>query len=169
MFSHFLKHIARKYNSHEHLLFRLLNSNELIWKKYFSDEIINHLSINNEYNDYLYGLADLVINFKIDKKTIRLGINGPDLGAEVGNCEGIRFFIHTRETSRHHLKHIHCIYGGEEAEINLETCEFIGKQFKNHKKSRRALEIVQKNQEQFNNYRDAVVVKGHPAPELNLL
>lgn len=177
MFGNFLKFIARKYNSYKHLLFRLLNGNELIWKEYFSEEIIDHLFINNEHDDYLYGLADLgsikisdlVINFKIDKKTIRLGINGPDLGAEVGSCEGISFIIHTRETSRHHLKHIHCVYSGEEVEINLETCEFIGDQFKNHKKSRRALKIVQINQGQLINYWDEVVVKGHPAPELNLL
>ena len=56
---------------------------------------------------------------------------------------GVKISIYTRD---HLPKHVHCFIGGEEVIVNLETLE-IRQTYADNRNTRRALELVEENQE----------------------
>lgn len=132
--------------------------NELFWSQFFNNDIIYNLKYTQE--DYTkMKIGDLEKQFHISKAMILLYLNYDGKGGSVGNTEGITFFFHTNEKDLHHIPHIHCKYSGIETRINLKTLKVIDKPFKKNK-MKKALEIIQKNQEELINYWNVVVVNG---------
>lgn len=171
LFESFLIRLAKKYNHGNGIYWSLLNGKELTWGQYFSRKIYESIEA-----DYLENPDDLISipifylvrDFHIDQNEIQLGINVPGLGADVGRFKGIRFYIHTRESNRHHKKHIHCSYSGIEREIDLETVQFIGRPFPSRTISKTALRFIRNNQQELLNFWDTVIEKGGPIPEFKM-
>ena len=113
-------------------------------KKVYSTKVKN---LNN-----IFGISDRIL--KIDY------ISG--IGGTSGDIDGIKFFFHTNEKDLHHRRHIHCIYSGEEMRINLDTLEVMDKPFKNKKKVRRCMELIEMNQEKLIEMWDKIVIYGLP-------
>lgn len=170
-FECFLVRLAKKYNHGNGTYWRLLNGKELIWKQYFSEKIYERIEA-----DYLEEPDDLIAipifylvrDFHINQNEIFLGINGPDLGVDVGRFRGIQFEIHTKESNRHHKKHIHCSYNGKERVIDLETCQFIGRSFPSRRISKTALNCIRNNRKELIYFWDTVIEKGGPVPKFKM-
>lgn len=127
-----------------------------LWKKYFNEDIIPYISINSIYNATLEYLEE---QFEISKVVIKMMIN-PPIGATVCDCEGIKIFFHMNEKDLHNRPHIHCSYSGQEFRVDLNTLKIIDKPFKEKKKNKLTLNIIKKNQQQFLNYWEQVIIKG---------
>lgn len=99
--------------------------------------------------------------FRISKRILSLHyIDG--IGGILGEREGIKIILHTREKDLHNTPHIHCWYSGEEFRVNLYTLEIMDASFKSRKKTKLAMDIVTKNKEEFIRIWNLAVVKGLP-------
>ena len=66
-------------------------------------------------------------------------------GAIVHNEKGMRFYIHSKESGKHHLPHIHVVYNENEASIALNGEKLAG--YLPKKKLEMAKEIIEVNKE----------------------
>lgn len=99
----------------------------------------------------------LIKIFSLEDKEIWIVINGQGIGYTVGAYEGIVFTLHTKESNKHHNKHIHCSYSGEIIEIDLVTLQIMNGRFKNRKKTKDALRIVALNQNDLIRFWDSTI------------
>lgn len=143
--------------------FAYIRSLELkLWGNYFKNLNSNSTFCDErEVSDYYkYKIGDLCNQFHINKGIIEVWID-PPIGGSVGCCRGIHFFFHTNEKDLHHIPHIHVKQGEVEFRVNLLTLTIIDqKTFKNTSKTKLALNLIEKNQEDLINYWNKVVVEG---------
>ena len=99
--------------------------------------------------------------FKISERILSLHyVDG--IGGTLGEREGLKFILHTREKDLHNTPHIHCEYSGEEFRVNLYTLEIMDKSFKSRKKTKLAMDVVSRNKDEFIRIWNLAVVKGLP-------
>lgn len=142
-------------------LFLLFNKkfNNLIHKQNgISYEIINENSILKRLyrlvykNDLIFifdlrmKIKRLVESLKSKKMQILLTIF-IEKGAIIHNEKCMRFYIHSKESGKHHLPHIHVVYNGNEASIALNGETLAG--YLPKKKLKMAKEIIEVNKESF--------------------
>ena len=135
-----------KYSNLPEFIFGIFNS---ISFDYNEDEVMNtKINVLEEF-------------FKISERILSLHfVDG--IGGTLGEREGIKFILHTREKDLHNIPHIHCEYSGEEFRVNLYTLEIIDKSFKSRKKTKLATDVVSKNKDEFIRIWNLAVVKGLP-------
>lgn len=126
------------------------------WGTIFFGDILSCIEGDNFCYEWLtYKLYDIQNKFKLFDNDIEIIINGPGIGAAVGEQEGIKFFINNNEHDRHKFEpHIHCKYSGEEMRIRIDTLQIMKKDkpFKNKQKVKKAIAWIKKNQTQLLKY-----------------
>ncbi len=124
---------------------------------------ITYNKINTDRNlKYLYRLVhenDLIFVFDLRTKIHKIidVFNSKALtflltifiekGAIIHNEKGMKFYIHSKESGKHHLPHIHVVYNGNEASIALNGETLAG--YLPKKKLKKAKEIIEVNKESF--------------------
>lgn len=49
-----------------------------------------------------------------------------EIGGKIYTEKGMKFYIHSKESGKHHLPHIHVVYNGNEASISLDGEILVG-------------------------------------------
>ena len=111
------------------------------------------------YNYKNIRLKNLEWQFGISKHIFYLHLD-PCFGDCVGKCKGIHFYFHTNEKDLHHVPHIHCKYGKEEFRVNLITLKIMDKPFRNRKRAKLAISVIEQNQKELIRYWEEKVIKG---------
>ena len=70
-----------------------------------------------------------------------------EIGGKIYKENGMKFYIHSKESGKHHIPHIHVVYNGNEASISLDGEILVG--YLPKKKLKKAKEIIEKNKESF--------------------
>ena len=132
--------------------------NKTMWQRFFKKEIYNN--IDYELDDYeKLTVKELETQFKISALVFKLVINLDGIGGCVGERDGIRFVINTREKDRHNNAHVHCTYSGINTRIEIKILKVLDKPFKKSKMDI-ALSIIKKNQEGLLNYWNTCTING---------
>lgn len=127
----------------------LCNIYEELWSEHFKGELLNKYLRSIDKHDYSkldITIKELNEQFNLSNKRIKLIIpcNG-------GNGD-MKFFFHINRDKQKIVPHIHCRYCGIEAEIDLNKVEFMKESFHSRRISQRALNIVQKYQQELIEY-----------------
>lgn len=162
IFTDEITRIAKKHCSGEFRQWDFMNVEELFYQDLLSEDLLEHLSptLIYDYSPLAVPASTIIKAFSLESKELWIAINGQGIGYAVGSYEGLVFTLHTKESNKHHGKHIHCSYSGETIVIDLVSLQIIEGRFKNRKKARKALDIVKLNQESFLASWDSAVNKG---------
>lgn len=123
---------------------------ELTWGKYFDfNFIMNSMEIDSYHYKWLKNtLLKVNESFHLFDNVINIIIDGPGVGLNLGEKEGIKFKINTNEAGHEYLPHVHVEYSGEEIRISLIDLQILdGKGFSNRRKTKIAIEFVKNNRE----------------------
>ncbi len=119
---------------------------ELTWLKYFDyDFIFNRMECDSFHYKWLnHKLIDIQRLFNLFDNEINIVIEGPGIGRNIDEKEGINFIIHGNELERHKaFPHVHAEYSGEEIFIYIKDAKLLNnKGFKNKKKTKIAVTYV---------------------------
>lgn len=126
---------------------------ELTWLKYFDyDFIFNRMECDSFHYKWLNNkLCDIQKLFNLFDNEINIVIEGPGIGRNIDNIEGINFIIHSNELDKHAaFPHVHAEYSGEKKFIYIKGAKLLNNQgFKNKKKTKIAIDYVKAHETQL--------------------
>lgn len=126
---------------------------ELTWLKYFDyDFIFKRMECDSFHYKWLNNkLSKIQKSFNLFDNQINIVIEGPGIGRNIDNIEGISFIIHSNELDRHaSFPHVHAEYSGEEIFIYIKDAKLLdNKGFKNKKKTKVAIAYVEDHKEEL--------------------
>ena len=163
LFSDMVEFLVKK-NKISYLQIYVEKLKTLTWGKLATDDLLAYIVGDDYHYKWLnYKIGDINSIFNLFDNIINIIIDGPGIGFEIGNKEGIKFCIGSNEKDRHRYEpHVHCKYSGEKMRIRIDTLEVMkdDKPFKNTKKFKVAKEWIKLHQKSLLNFYELFAIQG---------